>query len=268
MYPDKGGLIFLHGQVLARAGQKKSAARMMVEAISRPDAISNLTELIQAVEVVVDGFGPVKAELAVLHQPVPDSVWSLEARERSLGLVLASHVEKPGARDRARYLLAAVIESHPDDALATLRLGDVVNQAEHQETLYRRALLLDAHWPEARARLAIYLLHAGRAEEALEFTDGHETESPELFITHGRALLLAGRFEEAAIIFDQAVDIEELLSSELYRLKWLAEMNIGRHAQALATAEIALKLYAEEADWYERRVAALRNLELLDESDY
>ncbi len=261
---DNGSLIFVHAQCLARAGQAEPAARAMLDALSRADGTQNAEELYDAVYAIIEGLGLDAGERAVLETPLPDGGAPMADRERALGLILALH---PNERaDRARELLNAVVTANPDDAYAALRLGDVAQTDADREALYRRALLLAPRWAYARAHLAEFLIDAQRAAEALEYTDGHEAESFDVLVTHGRGLLGAGRCEEAIPVFEQALSETNNPTSWLYYYQWSAEDECGQHEAALATAQHAQGLFLDNLLWYARIATSLRHLDRLDEA--
>jgi tetratricopeptide (TPR) repeat protein len=264
-YPDNGSLIFAHAQFLSRAGRREPAARAMVEALSRADGLQDAKELDDAVHAILEGLGLEDGERAVLEAPVPDGGAPMHERQRALGLNLALFQKERAAR--ARELLNAALARNPEDSYATLRLGDVAETDADREALYRRALLLAPRWAFARARLAEFLIEAGRAAEALEFTDGHETESFDVLVAHGRALLDAGHCDQAVPAFEQALSWMSQPTSSLYYWKWAAQEDCGQHEAALATAQAALPLFPNNLLWFVRVATSLRHLGRLDEAE-
>jgi tetratricopeptide (TPR) repeat protein len=264
-YPDNGSLIFVHAQYLSRAGQSEPAARAMLEALSRADGLQNADELYDAVYAIVEGLGPEAGERAALDAHVPDRGAPMAERQRALGLILALYPKERG--DRARELLNAALATNPDDSYATLRLGDVSQTDADREALYRRALLLAPRWAFARAHLAEFLLEAGRAAEALEFTEGHENDSFDVLAAHGRALLDTGHCDEAIPVFEQAVSGPSQPTSSLHYWKWAAQEDCGQHEAALATAQAATPLFPKNLLWHLRAAISLRHLGKLDEAE-
>jgi tetratricopeptide (TPR) repeat protein len=264
-YPDNGSLIFVHAQCLARAGQPEPAARAMLEALSRADSLQNADELYDAVYAVIEGLGPEAGEKAILAAPLPAGSTPMAERQRALGLTLALYPKERS--DRARELLSAALAANPDDSYATLRLGDVSQTDADREALYRRALLLAPRWAFARAHLAEFLLEAGRAAEALEFTEGHENDSFDVLAAHGRALLDTGHCDEAIPVFEQALSGSRQPTSSLYYWKWAAQEDCGLHEAALATAQAATPLFPKNLLWHVRAAISLRHLGKLDEAE-
>jgi tetratricopeptide (TPR) repeat protein len=261
-YTANANLAYLHGQFLARAGQTEPAGQAMLAALSQSGGISNFDELYEAIYAILNGLGVAEGDQAVVAAstegiPLPD-------RERTLGLVLTQFGEEWSGR--ARELLRTALAQDPDDAYAALRLGDVVEEEGEREDLYRRALMLAPRWSYARAHLAHFLLDNNRAADAVQFTEGHESESLSLLAAHGRALIYIGRFEEAITAFGNAIQQVDQPSPWLYYYKWLAEDYGGHHEAAFATAQQATQLFPDEADWYRRAADALRNLERFDEA--
>ena len=263
-YANNGNLIFTHAQYLARAGQAEPAARATLAALVRADGVQNFDELYEAVKTILAGLGLAGGEQAVLESPVPEGGAPLGERLRALGLLLALYPEERAAR--ARELLTAVLEANPEDAFATLRLGDVAQADSDREALYRRALLLAPRWPLARAHLADYLIDNHRAAEALEFTDGHETESAAVMAEHGRALLSLGRYEEAAPVLAQAVEWSGRSDSWMLYYKWAAEEWSGQHEAALATAREGRALFPGVLAWHVDLATSLRSLGKFEEA--
>ena len=264
-YPDNGSLIFVHAQGLTRAGQPEPAARAMVEAFSRAGGMQNADELYDAVYAIVEGLGLEAGERAVLEAPAPEGGAPMAERQRALGLILALYPKERG--DRARELLGAALAANPDDSYATLRLGDVTQTDTDREALYRRALLLAPRWAYARAHLAEFLLGAGRAAEGLEFTEGHENDSFDVRVAHGRARLDTGHCDEAIPVFEQALSWSSQPTSSLYYWKWAAQEACGLHAAALATAQQAMPLFPNNLLWHVRQAISLRHLGRLDEAE-
>ena len=263
-YADNGNLIFTHAQYLARVGQAEPAARAMLAALARADGIQNFDELYEAVKTILAGLGLADGEQAVLEAPLPEGGAPMGERLRALGLLLALYPEERAAR--ARELLTAVLEANPEDAFATLRLGDVAQAESDREALYRRALLLAPRWPLARAHLADYLIDHHRAAEALEFTDGHETESAAVMAEHGRALLSLGRYEEAAPVLAQAVESSSRSDSWMLYYQWAAEEWSGQHEAALATAREGRALFPDVLAWHVDLATTLRSLGKFEEA--
>jgi Flp pilus assembly protein TadD len=266
-YPDNGALLFLHGQALYRAQQIEPAAQAFLEAVGRGDGIQNPDELIEATGHILEAYGPVEGERVILEAPAPEDSAPLNARERALGLTLATYPPEKGVADRARALLQAALKTDPDDAWVALRLGDVAPSDTDREALYRRALLLSSRWSFARARLAEFLLDHSRPLEALEFTDGHETETLDLLIAHGRGLIATGRAEAAVGVFTQAQQWTSAPHAVLYFYKWLAESDSGWHTEALATAQAAQTQFTDSPYWAARVATSLRALDRFDEAE-
>ncbi len=264
-YPEHTALIFYHGLYLDRAGQGVEAAQAMITALATPHTLYEQRDLDDAIRIILDRLGLDEGEQAILNTPIPQGGWPLPARERYLGLWLARHPDTKG--ERARALLQAALERDPNDTPALLWLGKVTPTDADREGLYRRALRLWPHWAYARATLAEFLLDVERAEEALEFTAGHETESFEVLLAHGRGLLNVGRYEEAIPVFEQVIGWYSEPWSYAYYLKWAAESNCGRHESALTTAQKALPLFPDRVRWHLYVAASLRDLSRFDEAD-
>ncbi len=115
-------------------------------------------------------------------------------------------------------------------------------------------------WPDARARLAQYLLGQGRAAEALEFVYGHQYESIELIVQVSGALFNLGRYEEAISTVNAAMEKMAEIPSWIFGNQWLAQSRNGDHASALRTARRALRTYPREAGWHLRIASSLRSM--------
>ncbi len=247
-YPDNGALRLTHAQFLARAGQAEPAAQAALEALAHPDGVQNFDELYDAARLILLGLGLTAGEQALLAAPVPPGGAPAEERLRALGLNLALYPQERA--ERARELLQAALAANPEDAWATLRLGDVAQSDSDREALYRRALLLAPRWSFARAHLADYLIDHHRAAEALEFTDGHESESATVLAAHGRALVSVGRYDEAVPVMTQAAEWSGKSDAWVMYYKWAAEAWSGQHEAALATAREARQLFPAVVGWY------------------
>lgn len=264
-YPEHTALIFWHGYHLERASQLEAAARVMVEALAAPNTLYEQRDLDDAIRIILDGLGLDEGEKAVLTTPVPQGGWPIETRERYLGLWLARHPDKKG--ERARELLQAALARDPNDAPAMLWLGKVTQAESDRESLFRRALRQAPQWSFARACLAEFLIDAGRADEALEFTAGYENETFDVMLQHGRALLNVGRYEEAVPAFERVVSWYAEPWSYGYYLKWVAEDSAGWHEAALETAQKSLTLFPDRARWHLYLAASLRGLGRFDEAE-
>jgi tetratricopeptide (TPR) repeat protein len=229
----------------------------MLDALMYSEAIVDSDDLYQAIAAILAGCGASAGAQTVLRLPETAAGVPRAMRERVLGLLLAQHTETAAL---ACQLLEAAIATQPDDASATLYLGDLAATEDLREAHYRRALLLAPAWPFARYRLARYLLDRDRSDEALEFTSGHAEESFELMELHGRALLRVGRYDEAADTYVQASQLSDAPPPWLYYYKWLAEDNAGLHATAAATARQATQRFADDPSWYVQLAASLANL--------
>jgi predicted Zn-dependent protease len=257
-HPARGEMAYIQGELLSRIGFPNDAARCMIEALRFADGIVDREELLAAVRIIIEGSGSQAAEQMLLSTPVPVGGVSVAERSRALGLVLAEGSDRQAAL--ARGLLQAALAEDAQDAQVILRLGDVTQSEVDRELLYRQALLHAPRWPEARARLARFLVEQERAPEAFEFTAGHQTESTELLAVHGSALLGMGRYEEAAGVYSQVVDSLPDAGEWLWVEKWAAEQACGWYPQAAGTAHSAVTLFPEEPHWYTRLAASLRSL--------
>lgn len=264
-FPDNGALIFMHGLFLTRAGQREAAAQVFAEALTRADAIQSHDDWYDAAYYLLDGLGPEAGATTLLQTPAPENGAPLTTRERALGLVLAYAYRDTHAA-RALELLSAAVARDPEDSFATLRLGDVTASESDREALYRRALLLSPRWAYARARLADFLIDANRAAEALEFTDGHENDSWDVLVAHGRGLFTVGRYEEALPLFERAIAQSNNPPSWLYYYQWGAQVDGGHYAESLQTAQTALPRFPQAPLWYVRAAQSLRHLERFAEA--
>jgi tetratricopeptide (TPR) repeat protein len=251
------GLGFIHGLLLTRAGRAEQAAAAMLDALMHSEAIVDSDDLYQAIAAILEGRGAEAGAQAVLDLPETATSVPRAMCERVLGLLLARHEEMVAL---ARQLLEAAVAAQPDDASATLYLGDVAETEELREARYQRALLLAPSWSYARYRLANYLLDRDRPGEALEFTSGHAEESVELLELHGRALLFVGRYDEAAAAYAQTAQLVDAPPPWLCYYKWLAEDNAGQHEAAAATARLATQHFADDPSWYVQLATSLANL--------
>ncbi len=263
-YPDKGNLIFFQAQQLGHAGQAEAAARMMLDALKYPDGVENRDELYQAIDAILDGLGVEAGEQEILALPPTEGGAPIRERVRALGLSFARSPLEHG--ERARGLLRESVADNPEDALATLRLGDVAQSELDRELCYRRALILSPRWALARSNLAEFLIEQGREEEALEFTSGHESESQELGVAHAKALIGVGHYEEAVVDLDRILASSEGLDSTLHAYRWIALLQSGQRKSALKAARHGVKLFPQDLTWYIRLATSFRELERLAEA--
>ncbi len=264
-YPQDDRLVFLKSQLLMRAGDGPQAAEVMLQALCRPGAILNRDELSAALQLILDGLEVETGIQRILALPdVTDGVPQPE-KWRILGLLL---VEMGGEQNEtAASLLHQALEADPGDAAAILALGKIAQSEEDREGLFRRALLLEPAWLYARQNLAEYLIGRGRPADALGFTRGYESAELGLLLVHGRALLAAGLYEEAAAALTKAIDELEEPESDLYYALWQAELRSGWGERSARTARKALRLYPEEARWYLCCAESLRSLENYTEAE-
>ena len=202
-YPEHGNLVYLHGIHQSRAGNAEAAAQTMLDALGLPDGVRNRDELYEIFNLALDGLGLEKGEQALMDAPIQEGSAPGSERRRALGLALAKR--DPSRVERARELLRVAVQTDAEDGLAWMRLGDVAESDEEQETCYRRALMAAPHWDFARANLARFLVHIGRPNDALEFTSGYESRSQDVLVAHGQALIGVGYYEEAAGVIGRAI---------------------------------------------------------------
>ena len=257
-YPESKGLLGMQARWLSRAGLQADAARLMLEAVNAPGGIQGADDLYNAVQIIIGGLGIEVAEPALLSTSIPDGTPALLDRQRALGLVLASDPKKYAIQ--ASQLLKIVLESNPRDSFVILRLGDLANDAQEREELYRCALQYSPGWPYVRVYLANYLTGTGRAREALSFTEGHKSESVDIMVASGRALFALGRYDEAVRSYRAAIAGKEQPEAWLYDSLWQAETRSGDHRAALLTSRKALRLYPREVRWYATTAKSFRNL--------
>ena len=257
-YPQQPELIYLHGFYLSEAGEHAAAAQAMLEALACPGALAGAEPLLTAARCVVRFFGCREAELRWRNAPQPPGAPGNGGRRRALGLALA--MEGPGCAERAMELLRQSLHHHPDDAPVLLALADVTIEDGEREALYRKALMLNPDWPQARAHLALHLTACGRARDALEFTSGYTDLDTDLLRAHAEALLAAGYYEDAAAAFARLLEQADEPGVELYAGRWEAEMRSGWLGPALQTARWALERFPLQAEWHLRLAETLRRL--------
>ena len=257
-HPEHHGLLVLHARWQYWLGKNQLAAQLMLEAVGLPRAISDADELFGATQIILSGLGAEAGEKALLEIPVAEGAVPMTERQRALGLVFATRPKETG--ERARALLQGVLATQPQDAYATLRLGDVTPDPHEREELYRRALRLAPGWSFARSHLAEYLIDANHPDEALEFTDGHQNDSVDLLTAHGRALYSLSRYDEAQAAYRTAISQVEQPEPWLYNNLWKCSDRSGDHQTALATARQAIRRYPKEVHWYSLAATSLRNL--------
>ncbi|MFZ6029326.1 MAG: C39 family peptidase [Chloroflexota bacterium] len=248
-YPDNQAIYYLHGVMLARAERHAEAAQMMLAALAYPDAVTNQDGLLSAINIILGGLGLEAGDRAILAVALPEKGIPPAYLRRCLGLALANHPEE--AADRARELLRESLQADPQDVVVMVHLGDVADDEQEKEALYRRAVMQAPHWDYARLSLVYFLLDTERENDALELTAGHEHDSLELLIAHGRCLLAVGHYEEAADVFAEVFTQRESLENWLCYFKWYAEKQSGRAEACLKTAQDGLACFgAENPRWY------------------
>lgn len=245
-YPERS-LAAIHGAMAERAGRAEEAAAAMLDALGEAGAFDDLNALGHAIAVALAGMGVEAGAAAVLG--APEQVIPLATRERLLGMVLSEYEDQA---ERARELLRRSLAGAPDDAATLIRLGDVAESDDERGQCYRRALVLTPGWAFARGRLARLLARQERWVEVLELTSGYTSDALELTELYGRALLRLGRFEESADSYAQLVGQLAAPPDWVLYYTWLAQKRAGRHAEAIATGQMAAQRFPDDPDWFVR----------------
>jgi len=187
---------------------------------------------------------------AAAAAPPPRSVADLPPeRLNDLGVML----ERRGMLDRAEKHYRMAVARKPDFARAWVNLGNVLRQQKRDDEAadsYRRAMAADPALFEAVNNFADLCAGTGRfAEEARALlVPALEKHPPEESVgrdTLGKLLLRAGRYGEAAVAFQAAVDLcdpreKALLATMLDHLaqahRALGDKDAARSAEIRAAA--------------------------------
>lgn len=263
-YPDDQSLYFLFGRLYRHIGDEKSAAEAMLIALESESGLQTWEEISEAMQTVISAMGVMRGTERILALADTNGGLSIE-KKRILGMVLSTLPEL--GENLARDLLKQVLKENPIDGEVILALGHIAESDVERENLYRRALMILPSWWFARQNLAVFLIEHGRAAEALEFTRGHEQDSPEMMVAHGRALLGAGHYEEAVDVFNRVIRNSEQPDTWLYTWMWQAELRSGRRERALRTARQGHALFPQELGWFLHIAESLRSLDRFDEAD-
>lgn len=179
--------------------------------------------------------------------PVTASRWrnDVDARDG-----LAEHTEVLRAQDalehrrwaEAEQRLRAILQQHPDNRVAQLRLGSLLfGQRRVDEGLAHlgRASELDPDNPETRYQLADALLRAGRyaaAADAWAEVTQRQPRRAAAWSNLGSALLLGGKGEASLLAFEQAVSLAPDAANLRENLA-RAQLRLGRKAAAISTLQ-------------------------------
>lgn len=179
--------------------------------------------------------------------PVNASRWrnDVDARDG-----LAEHTDVLRAQDAlehrrwadAEQRLRAILQQHPDNRVAQLRLGSLLfGQRRVDEGIAHlsRASELDPENPETRYQLADALLRAGRygaAADAWAEVTQRQPRRAAAWSNLGSALLLGGKGEPSLVAFEQAVSLAPEAANLRENLA-RAQLRLGRRSDAIASLQ-------------------------------
>jgi tetratricopeptide (TPR) repeat protein len=151
-----------------------------------------------------------------------------------------------GAPSDAEAHVRRAIGLNPRQSMVHVTLGDVLaalNRRTDAERAYQAALAVDPRLRPALRQLAQHLLDEGRAAEALALLDpvfaGAPTADLGLLSVYAGALKLAGRKNEACIVYRKAVDAAPRSGVAEHNLAALLG-DLGRNDEAATAAQRAL----------------------------
>jgi predicted O-linked N-acetylglucosamine transferase (SPINDLY family) len=147
----------------------------------------------------------------------------------------------------SKQLCERLLETHPQDAMALLNLGNCqvkLDSAEEALGSYEKALEMRPDYAEALASRAIALLEMKRPQEALESCDralGVKPDFAEALSNRAKALRQLMRSQEALTSYERALDIRPAFVEALQG-SGNALMDLGRYQEAAVNYEKALAI--------------------------
>jgi len=175
---------------------------------------------------------------------------------------------REGHPERSAKLIAAAVESQPDDAHLHQLQGEVLLYTGHPkdgEASLRRAIELDPNDLAAYQTLARYLALSGRPDEVLATYERALAANPEsgtLNLVVGSLYESRGRIEDAMARYEEAIRLDPDLGVAKNNLAWLMAERGGSLDRALDLAQEAKALLpdnpsaADTLGWvlYKKRV--------------
>lgn len=248
-WPDRKELLFLEGSILEKTGKSKAAAEAMIQALLCPGAINDGDNMRSAIDTVMEALGPKKGSRTLEKLVMPQGGIPQASFLRALGIALS--IPDSETAELSRKLLEQALARRPDDVVVMVNLADVTEDEDRKEALLRRGVMEAPDWAYARYALVQLLLSQDKDREALEFSTGHEHDSTQMAVAHGKALRANSRYDDAAVHFAKIFREAEEKPGWMYYYHWLAHKDAGDLETAMATAREALEVYGDEdADWY------------------
>ncbi|MCA8961081.1 MAG: tetratricopeptide repeat protein [Planctomycetes bacterium] len=196
----------------------------------------------------------------------------------AVGLLVLTHSDPLGLESRFEsYVVDPLALAHAQEYLAQERPQERAEHSRAAEELYRRALVMDPHYPEVSHNLALRALAEGNLPEAERLcrraVEGEDDAFAEGWNTLGQILLARGENSEARAAFDRALRIDPTYSKAYASLGQLleAQQNIE---MAYANYQLARKYDPSETLYFILEARALgkkgepeRGLRLLEETE-
>jgi tetratricopeptide (TPR) repeat protein len=189
---------------------------------------------------------------------------AIEAYEKSLAINpdnshtqnnLSSALAESGRLDEALQHVRRAVELDSDNGSAHVNLGHILLQMEgHGDEAVaelKKGIDLSPRLPDGYSVYGVYLAHQGRLDEAISLMQKAVDLSPgsaEFRYNLGRALAAQGRFSEALPHFKAAAEITGRKDAGTLQMLAAMSFETGDAAQAIATAQEALRLATEQND--------------------
>ncbi len=169
--------------------------------------------------------------------------------ENNLGSALAQE----GNLAEAKQHFENALEINPDNASAEVNLGNALSaEGGHTEeaiALLRKGLEALPNSPDGQNGLGVALAHAGNLEEATEHLTRAVAMVPQdagYRFNLGRVFAAQSRFAEALPQFEEAARLTNRRDPAVLQMLAAMESEMGRYADAVATAEAALNLARQQ----------------------
>lgn len=177
-----------------------------------------------------------------------------------------------GVFAEAETLYRRILREIPGQFDALHNLGVLLIQRDrYDEALdfLRRSSAVNPRSISAHSNIGTALLNLGRYEEALKSYERAIVINPAYAEAHnnrGIALRYLGRYEEALESYDRALKIKPAYAEVHNNRATVLREDLKRNAEALAAAELALSLDANDADAHLHRAHSLAALKRPDEA--
>ena len=169
-----------------------------------------------------------------------------------------------GKYQEAEQQAEKAIRLTPQLASAWVLKGDIArgkNKLEEARSAYLRAIAIDRELPDVQLNLAQIFRESGEPQRALICLNQVENQHPpgdlpaSLLIEQGITYKTLGRYEDASLVFAEAVKIDsnssqlmyewaesEMLAGRLAKAQWIAQQNLSRNPTHLPSQQLMAEI--------------------------